>query len=397
MKGHTFRSVINIVASEGKLPKKIEVLPVGNWNTNNYGPMSVTPAILQQMVSNFQAGVRKMVPIDVDHDGGKAAGWINELEYGSTGLWASVEWTPYGEQLLKNKEYRLFSPEWSFDYVDPEYGSRHGPVLIAGSLTNRPLFKELDMLVASDQAGKITKDLTNEKTITIMLSSDIKVINKNDSMNIKDILSKKASERTEEEVKFLVAHEKEFDETQKTQIATEKAEADKIVKEASDKKIADDKKKADDKIAADKLAKENVTIKASELADLRKAKEENVKAQEQLRQVATEKEITAFIANDKGGKILPKSKDAVVAFVMKCSEEQKKAFYEIVTALPDIKIAGEKGEAGQMGLTAKEQIDIKIVEARKADDKLSNADATSKVLKEFPDLANKYQAELDNS
>jgi len=393
MKGKTFRSVVAVVAADGKLPKTIKVLPVGNWNTNNYGPMEITPSMLQQMVSNFQAGVRKLVPVDVDHDGGKAAGWINELKYETNGLWASIDWTPYGEGLLKNKEYRLFSPEWSFDYVDPEYGSRHGAVLVAGSLTNRPLFKELDVLVASDNEGKNTKDLTNEKTITIILGSDIKVKNKKDSMDkLQELLDKKASELKVEEIdNFVKANDKELSVEQKKQLTDKKVEVEKFV---ADEKAKKDKEEADRKAHE----AENVTIKASELADLKKAKEENIKAQEQLRQVATEKEVVAFVANENGGKILPKQKDAVVSFVMKCSEDQKKTFYEIIQMLPDLKIAGEMGDGTELHLTAKEEIDKKVLEMVKASEgKMTVADATSKVLKDFPDLANKYQEEVDKS
>lgn len=412
LKGQTFRTIMQITASEdGKLPTDIMILPKGDWNTQFYGPMQVTEDHLTQIVANFKSGVRKLVPIDVDHDGGRAAGWIQEVRAEEDGLHAKADWTPYGEELLGSKEYRLFSPEWSFDYVDPEHGTRHGAVLIAGSLTNRPLFKELPVLMASE-GSSAEKGLTNEKAIMILLGSD-QSQRANDNMNIKDILAKKPADRTEEEVKFLADHASEMDEAQSKQLETEKTEAEEAEAQAQkEKEEADAKAKADadaaaekekadkeaaDKAEADRKANEGktVTISANELSELRQAKEANDKAQAELRRVATEKEVNALVANDKGGKILPKQAQEVTDMLMTFSEAQKSSFIAFVQGLPEIKIAGEKGQEDATHLTAHQQVSKLVDEAMKADDKLDKSSAIKKVLSENEALAKQYNEELE--
>lgn len=398
---------MSVEASDsGELPTNIMILPLGDWNTQFYGPMQVTDEHLSQIVANFKAGVRKAVPVDVDHDGGKAAGWIKALDAGSDGLHASVDWTPYGKGLLENKEYKMFSPEWSFDYVDPEHGSRHGAVLIAGSLTNRPLFKELPILMASDGSGK--QGLTKENQIMILLGSDI---NSPDNMNKEEILKKAVADRTPEEVEFL-SKVTDFTDEEKTQLETEKVDAQKAEdeakakaeEEAKAKEEADAKAKAEaeEKAKAEEEAKKanegkTVTISASEHAELMEIKKANDKAQAELRRLATEKEMKAFMANDKGGKLLPKAFEGttLVDMVLTFSEDQKAKFISFVQSLPDVKIAGEAGDGDSSLLTAKEQITKLVSDKVKASEgKITKAQAMKDVLSENEALAKQYQEEL---
>lgn len=386
-----FKSVVNmgdLMGSDGKLPKEIHVLPKGSFETRPYGTMVIDDGIMTQMVANFDKKVRKAVPVDVDHDGGKAAGWIQKLVMKEDGLWAEVEWNKYGKDLLKEKIYKLFSPEWSFDYVDPQHSTHHGAVLIAGSLTNRPLFKNLEAIVASETDSK---DLTKESKVAIILIADDNSNSKKESKDtmptLKDILSKKPADRTAEDKKFLKAEAEKMNDEQKAQIKKEADEA------AEAKKKADDKA-AEDKIAADKLAEEKkaeeeaeatkkanegkeVTMTANEAADLRKAKEEldTMRAKE-----AVEKTVAPLMANEEGGKILPKAKKATVDFLMTCSEEQKEAFVTLMASMPDIKVVGQKSDSeGEADLSAEDQLEEQAQELMKADDKLNHFDALKEV------------------
>lgn len=395
LKGHNFKSLVTITANDaGELPTSILVLPLGTWNTEFYGPMQVTADQATQIIANFKAGVRKAVPIDVDHDGGKAAGWINKLELGEEGIMAEVEWTPLGEELLGNKIYKLFSPEWSFDYVDPEYGSRHGAVLVAGSLTNRPLFKELPFLVASDGSAKEVKDLTNNNSVVILLS-------KENNMNVADILAKAKADRTAEEVEFLKTAE--LSDEQKTQLASEETpvvEEPVVETPVVETPVVETPAPVVETPVVETPApvveakEKTVTITAEEHAEFLKAKETIAAQEKQLRQVATEKEVATLIASEKGGKLLPKSKDAVVNFIMTCSEDQKKAFLDIVNQLPEIKVAGEIGQNDINLLTAKEQVVKLISEIRAKDSKISEAKAQEMVQKTNPELWSQYKEEL---
>lgn len=395
--GKNFRTVAEITASEdGKLPKKIMVLPIGDWNTYSYGPMQVNSSHLQQIVANFKSGVRKLVPIDVDHDAGKAAGWIDTVEASDDGLYANVTWTPYGEELLGGKIYRLFSPEWSFDYVDPEHGSKHGAVLIAGSLTNRPLFKELPVLTASE-GKKNKKGLTNTHGVMLLLGSDI---NSPISMDINEILKKKASDRTEEEVAFLKEKASELNDEQKKQLADEGAAAEAAKKEAEEKAAKEKaEKEAAEKAEAERKAREeagDTVVAASELKRLQDIEKDHIKAKEKLLRNDTEKELKKFMANENGGHLLPKAyKDgSLLDMVMTFSEDQKKAFYSFIESLPEIKIAHVQGDDNPEAGSAKERMDSLVAKAMQANDKLTKNDAMKKVMRENPELSKQYTSSL---
>lgn len=399
----SFRSIIdmsNHIGKDGKIKKEIQVLPHGEFMTMPYGPLVINEEVFKQMVANFQAGVRKAVPVDVNHDGGKASGWIEKLiNKGKKGLWATVDWTRYGKDLLSNKEYRLFSPEWSFDFVDPQHSTHHGAVLVAGSLTNRPLFKDMDFIKASDGKVLKAKDLTNSFPVVIIVGSDTKDHSKS-VMKIKDILKKLVKDRTEEEVKFLQENSEDFSDEQKKQVADEKKEAkkakdkeakEKAEKEAKEKEAAD---KAKAKKAQEKKdGKKEVTMKASEVAELKKAQVElqTIKAKE-----AIEKEIKPLIANEKGGKILPKAKEAVIDLLLTCSDEQKEKFMSIMESMPELKIAGQISDPDPKDLTAQEKIEKLVLKAMKADKKLDKAEAYKLVLKasENQALIKEYNKEL---
>lgn len=396
LKGKSFTSDVLIAADDGgKLPEKIMVLPIGEFNTMGYGTMQITREHCDQFVANFKAGVRKLVPIDFDHDGGKAGGWIKEVIASDEGLFARVKWNKLGKEALIEEIYALFSAEWSFDYVDPEHGTRHGAVLIAGTLTNRPLFKELPVLVANEQMG-----LTNGKNITILFSSE------GQNMKISKILAKKPADRTVEEVAFLKENAGDFTEDQKKQQEAEVAEAEKAQADADaaaqkEKEEAEAaaaaKKEQEEKEAAERKAMEGktVTITASEHAEFLKAKEDARIAGEKLRRVEVEKEMRKYMASETGGKLPPKfyKDDSLVNFVLTCSEEQKKQFITFVEALPELKIAGEKGDSDTSVLTAKQQFDKLVSDKMTANDKLSKHDAMSLVRQENPKLMAEYEAE----
>jgi phage I-like protein len=43
---------------------------------------------------------------------GEAYGWINGVEARNDGVYANVDWTPKGEQLIRDRSYKYFSPVW---------------------------------------------------------------------------------------------------------------------------------------------------------------------------------------------------------------------------------------------------------------------------------------------
>src|SRR4051812_32904319 len=89
---------------------EMHVVPTGEWKHPVYGNMEITPGDIAQFVENFKTGPRNDIPITAGHDNGMsggelpAIGWFKELyDRGVNGLWAVVEWTEQGKQLLSDQ------------------------------------------------------------------------------------------------------------------------------------------------------------------------------------------------------------------------------------------------------------------------------------------------------
>jgi phage I-like protein len=139
---------------------------------------SITPKDLEEMAANLN---EREVPIDYEHQSAlgvappgwaRAAGWVRkpaEIESGrwqvvsgkqagsplATNpspliLWAWAELTPACLAMIKQKEYRYFSPEIHWHDVN-ERGKRIGTRLAAGAMTNRPFLKNLPPIELSDE------------------------------------------------------------------------------------------------------------------------------------------------------------------------------------------------------------------------------------------------------
>lgn len=414
--GLHFSTATPIMADDkGALPTEIMILPVGEWNTMQYGPLQVTLAHVAQMVDNYSKATRKLVPIDIDHSGGEAAGWVNELiDKGADGLHAKVEWNDLGQEKLSNKRYRLFSPEFSLQYVDPEFGTAHGAVLVAGSLTNRPLFKELPVLMANDNDGK-NAPLTNGKGVMLILSQDTNKKDMPNELELDKVKAKAPADLTDEEKTFLADHkgdltpeEKEKfdikDEKTPEQVAQEKADADKAAADQKAKEEADAKAKTDAEAANNNgggtgtpvEGKDGVKVlTASEYKSLSEKAAQGEKAMGILTAKEATEKINSYKASAKGGKLTPKAAEVALGFYLKCSEADKVEFIKVIESLPELKLAGEIGNSdANSPLTAGEQI-AKIVEGYMNTDKtLSADDAFAKAEKEQPELYKQYLSDM---
>lgn len=150
----------------------IEVMPTAEKARN--GPMyfTVTAEDLGALAEYIQANPDR-IPIDRDHsgadDGGRrdtrAAGWFTgEAKVVQAGeqtpagevqdhisVWAEVKWTPAAVSEIEGGEFRFISAEWGFADRDPKSGLMTGLVdLAAATLTNRPFFKNMAPVTASE-------------------------------------------------------------------------------------------------------------------------------------------------------------------------------------------------------------------------------------------------------
>jgi phage I-like protein len=290
-------------SADVQIPDVIQVVPVGKWDHPGYGEMEITSAHIAEFAQNFKDKVRLDIPINAGYDNGMsggelpAIGWFTDVEdRGVNGLWAGVKWTDEGKRLLQERAFKYFSPEFYTDYEDPETRTKHGHVLIGGALTNKPYFKELQAVVSF-----------SEPSIIHQFSED---------MNLKDILSKKPEELSAEEKAFVRANQAELTDEQKTEFAAVVEAPAEPETPAATPDTPETPAPATPEVTASETGKV-ITMSAAEAAALRDQANKGAQAFAEVEKMKLEKNVAeklVFSASNPEGRILPKNKDAVVAF-----------------------------------------------------------------------------------
>jgi len=385
---------------------ELQVLKPGVWDHPGYGMVEITPEIQQEFADNFQRDLRAHsssigLPIDEEHYSDKGAvGWIkNLINKGNEGLFAIVEWNKKGRELIKEAIYRFFSPEFYFQYEDPEDRRLYNNVLVGGALTNRPYFKGLNPVVLSEKliykhmdlkeiTKKIFADLTNDEKSFV--TSHFNELSAEEKVKFSALFAEGDSCKLEDGSDGKMTMDKDgklvcmSDKSKKANEDAAKAEAD--AKAKADKEAADAKSKAETDAAAAEAAKNNGNnLNMSEAAIL-KLKEDaanGLKATEELKQIKMSEKISKFIyseTNAENGKFPASLKDGLAKFAMSLSEDQATKFFEIVDAMPSAKLFSEIGESAlalndgsvaPKGVSEESfALDKKAKELMKANDKL---------------------------
>lgn len=357
--------------------KEVHIIPTGKWDHPAYGQMEITPKDITEFKKNFDAKIRKGVPITAGHDGLQesiAMGWITELiDKGKKGLFAIIDWTKQGRTLLEEKSFKYFSPEYYRVYEDPETRKEYENVLTGGALTNSPYFKKLKAVVFSD------KDLINfnEKT-----------------MSIEEILKKDITELTDEDKTAIKEAELTDDQKDKYKnILEDVGDGDGEDNDGDD--TGDDNK--DDKSGDDdKVEGSEMKISASEYKILTEKANQGAEALKQLNEASIAKVADKFEfseSNKDNGKFLPKSKDKVINFMCSLNKEQVESFQEILSEIPKVQIFGEIGDSGAESKEAFDEMETKASEKMKEDGAMTYSDAMKEVIAENPELNKRYEEE----
>jgi len=393
-----------LLSERGKILKEIHILPIGAWDHPLYGKIVITENDIGEFVENFKQHLRKGVPITEGHevmDEKPAIGWITELfSRNGDGLGAKVQWTEKGKELLSNRSYKYFSPEFYREYEDPETREIHRNVLVGGALTNKPYFKELDAIVISSE--NIITNQFNEPT-----------------MDIETILGKPVADWTDEEKTFVKEHEADLTDEQKETAKevlepegggehegeTEDEKKEREEKEAGDANEAkglnrdgSEKEGGEEAKGSEKNKKGMVAISASELAILKTKANEGQQAFQKMKemQISTDLSALTFTEKNKEGKFLPKTVDKVKKFMETLKPEQYSAFLAIMKEVPKTNIFGEVGSTEAIENSAQKQIE-KLVETKMSEDKsLQYSDVLRTVLSENTELAEQYSEEVEN-
>jgi phage I-like protein len=143
----------------------VEIMRVGQWKHPQYGDFAITENDIDMFIKHFDENVRGIeIAIDLEHGetvhAGAAAGWVKHLTRDGNRLLAEIGWTDLGKQQVETKQYRYFSPEFTFNYKDSESNKSYNNVLMGGSLTNRPFIKNMAPVLLSEDVYKETQSNT---------------------------------------------------------------------------------------------------------------------------------------------------------------------------------------------------------------------------------------------
>ena len=145
----------------GPAPGRTQLFPAGEFSARDGRPGTLKGVKAKAWTLTFDDAAaviarwrQRETPLVVDYEhqtinaaeNGKpapAAGWIESLEAGPDGLYATVKWTDAARAFIQADEYRYISPVFSFD---PETGAVLE--LKSAALTNYPALDGMDAVTA---------------------------------------------------------------------------------------------------------------------------------------------------------------------------------------------------------------------------------------------------------
>lgn len=153
----------NVKLEEENDSSWIMAMPYNTYVHPEYGEIKITPEFANIMANGVNENIRGQ-QLDIDYDHKKrtdeAAGWVKKAEARDDGLWLLVQWTKKAYDLIKEKAYKYFSPEFVDEWKHPVTGVTYKNVLFGGGITNRPFLKGIQPLNLSEMG---IKDTENEK------------------------------------------------------------------------------------------------------------------------------------------------------------------------------------------------------------------------------------------
>ena len=339
---------------------EIEVLTEGLWEHELYGEIEITPEDINLFIENFNNKARKIdIAVDQEHMPEKGAvGWFKELKKvisnGVTRLKATIEWTPVGVDMLKQSIYKYFSPEFDFEYEDPETHETVRNVLLGGALTNRPYFKSLAPVQLSENI------FINESSINLQNKKGGEQI-----MTKEELVAKLAENETyelpedasEEERALLVEVKAEAEVAQKELEAEpeegEEPEAENPAENEEEGEEGEGEGEAPVQGSEVPSAKEFNQVK-SELGVLRKKM--------RFQEIDETVRGYTFSESNPEGRLLPKSKEVAQKLLMSLTSRQGKMFDEFVKNLPKINsmMFDEMGGSSGDSVKASEELNAKV-------------------------------------
>lgn len=149
-------SDLKLEEKDNKKTAWIEIFRIGKWNHPKYGIIEGTKKLFNDFINNWKNNILgREISFDKTHNPEEGAtGWVKELKIEDDKLKAFVEFTPWGVELIEQKGFKYFSPEYRSEYIDKETGVIYNNVLMGGAITNRPFLTNLAPVVLSEDFEK---------------------------------------------------------------------------------------------------------------------------------------------------------------------------------------------------------------------------------------------------
>jgi len=411
---------------DGKQTSWVQIMRTGNWQHPEYGRFSITPADIQQFIETFESGARGIeLAVDSEHQPERgAAGWIKKLEArdGGSELWAFVEWTEWGVELVEKGLFRYISPEFDFKYKDPETGQVTENVLFGVALTNRPFLKGMEPVLLSERAaGPVFREEEKSVEKSVELGELLEAVKSRDLMEkagkmiadahsvlmtAGDLISQhmqNAELSDEDRAKKVTAVLKDLPDALLQLIkGTDKVKASEALVElvetaAQQRKEADMSGTGNGAPAAGEQGQqvslsEHIALKEevkrlSQVATAATQKAEQAEAK--LKDQDADKSVESAI---RAGKVTPAMKDWAKSYAL----SDPSGFAKFIETASVVVELGERGSGGEgqpstEGLTASEQIEEKVKKLREANPSMKYSDAYGQVVRENPLLWEKHR------
>lgn len=142
--------------SLAEVSKPVQVLRTGRWRFPDYGEVEIGPDDLQQYADNFKRNVRRQkLPVVIEHNHELGSyGWVRDMFVDGDALYAQVDWTERGADLVQSEAFKYISGELFPEWEDPESQTVHKNVPSAISITNFPRIKnmrEIEQIAAGER------------------------------------------------------------------------------------------------------------------------------------------------------------------------------------------------------------------------------------------------------
>lgn len=358
---------------------EIQIMRVGKWDHAQYGEIKVNETTLKEVKKNFDENVRGVrLAVDENHEPDhKALGWFEELvlKNDDQELFAKIELTKKGAEILTDGLYRYFSPEIYFSMKDEESGEIITNLLVGGAFTNRPFFKSMAPLMANEDAADLLPNGNEKSKVSqSLLFFNSSTMNKflkllgtfNDKEKIsaseKEDLTKAFGELPEDDItdeltkmfndtvaKFDEGgNDPEGDDPKDPKGEPQDPEGDPEGDDPKDPEGEPEPKGEGEPVRANEDG--SITMTAAKFEELKTLQKEHAKLIRKARKDHLSKEIGKFQFSDTNTKgiVLPKSKDPIVNFALSLSEKQSEQFLKILGDLKSVS-ASEIGKTGADG------------------------------------------------